>query len=115
MANETLEYGNFSVSLAVKDIQKSYEFYRNLGFREVAGDLTKKWIVLANDSGRIGLMEGMFEKNILTFNPKDVRMVHRALRATGIQFDKEPEGAEGPGYATLKDPDGNDILLDQHY
>ncbi len=112
-AADTLEYGQFSVSLKVKNIQKSYDFYSTLGFKKVMGDLAQKWIILSNTSAVIGLFEEN-EGNILTFNPKDVRSLHKALKAKGIKFDKEPVGVAGPGYAMLRDLDGNVILLDQH-
>lgn len=113
-ASDGLEYGQFSVSLNVKDIQKSYNFYTTLGFEKVMGDLSQKWIILTNKSSVIGLFEGVLDSNLLTFNPKDVRSLHRSLKDKGIKFEKEPEGASGAAHATLKDPDGNTILLDQH-
>lgn len=113
-AGENLEYGQFSVSLDVKDIKKSYDFYIMLGFEKVMGDLSQKWIILTNKSSVIGLFEGELDSNLLTFNPLDVRALHRTLKAKGIKFDKEPEGVSGPAHAKLTDPDGNVILLDQH-
>ncbi len=113
-ANDPLNYGQFSVSLNVKDIHKSHEFYTTLGFKEIAGDINQKWIILSNDCAVIGLFEGMFSGNMMTFNPKDVRGLYKSLKAKGIEFTKEPEGESGPSHTSLVDPDGNVILLDQH-
>ena len=114
-AKSKLEYGQFSVSLNVRDIQKSFDFYSTLGFRKVAGDLKQKWIILTNDSAVIGLFQDEWDSNVMTFNPKDVRSLHRELKSKGIAFEKEPQGTSGPAHAIFKDPDGNLILLDQHY
>lgn len=124
---KAMRLGNFSVSLAVKDIAASREFYEKLGFQVVAGDQSKNWLVLQNGSARIGLFQGMFKENILTFNPgwdenkatlpdfDDVRELQRRLKARGITPTTEAdETTSGPAFVTLVDPDGNQILLDQH-
>lgn len=124
---KTMEFGNFSVSLAVKDIKASMAFYEKLDFVPVAGKLEQNWIVLQNGAARIGLFQGMFDKNIMTFNPgwskdketlpsfQDVRELQRTLKARGIVMAVEvDEKTEGPGYFKLNDPDGNAILVDQH-
>ncbi len=109
-----MDLGNFSVSLSVKDIGKSRAFYEALGFEEIAGNIDHKWLILKNGDGKIGLFEGMFEENLMTFNPLDVRAVEAKLKEAGITLDKETEGTEGPTHLSLKDPDGNQILMDQH-
>lgn len=122
-----LRLGNFSISLAVKDIAKSREFYEKLGFKVVAGDQAKKWLVLQNESANIGLFQGMFDKNALTFNPgwdrtkatlpdfDDVREIQKTLLAKGLMLTtKADESSTGPASLTLTDPDGNPILIDQH-
>jgi lactoylglutathione lyase len=122
-----LEFGNFSVSLAVKDIKASMAFYQKLDFRQVGGDLKQNWVVLQNGSARIGLFQGMFEKNILTFNPgwsknketladfQDVRELQRALKARGLTIAPEADvTTKGPAYFEVTDPDGNTLLVDQH-
>lgn len=119
--------GNFSVSLAVKDIQASKAFYEKLDFEVVGGDLEQNWVVLQNGTTTIGLFQGMFEKNMLTFNPgwnhkqeslkdfQDVRELQATLKARGIKLDVEAdEKSEGTAYFTMTDPDGNPILVDQH-
>jgi predicted enzyme related to lactoylglutathione lyase len=124
---KTMEFGNFSVSLAVKDIKASKAFYEKLDFVPVAGKLEQNWIVLQNGSARIGLFQGMFDKNIMTFNPgwskdketlpnfQDVRELQRTLKARGITMVIEAdEKTEGPAYFKISDPDGNAILVDQH-
>ena len=122
-----MQLGTFSVSLAVKDIRKSKAFYEILGFREVAGELEKNWIILRNDTTTIGLFQGMFPKNIMTFNPgwdkdqstlpdfEDVRELQAKCLAAGIEPDTQadPEGT-GPASFVIQDPDGNPILFDQH-
>jgi len=124
---KTMELGNFSVSLAVKDIKASKAFYEKLDFKEVAGKLEANWIVLQNGNARIGLFQGMFDKNIMTFNPgwtkdketmpdfQDVRELQRTLKARGITLTTEAdESTEGPAYFMVADPDGNTLLFDQH-
>jgi catechol 2,3-dioxygenase-like lactoylglutathione lyase family enzyme len=122
-----MRLGNFSVSLAVKDIAASRAFYEKLGFTMVSGDQSKNWIVLQNESTKIGLFQGMFPKNMLTFNPgwdsskatlpdfDDVRDLQKAIKARGLTPDPAAdESTTGPAYLMLADPDGNPILIDQH-
>ena len=122
-----MRLGNFSVSLAVKDLAASRAFYEKLGFTMVAGDPSQNWVVLQNESTKIGLFQGMFERNMLTFNPGwdsdgntlsdfvDVREIQRRLKAAGIQPTMEAdESGQGPASLMITDPDGNPILLDQH-
>ncbi len=122
-----MELGAFSVSLTVKDIHASKAFYEKLGFKEFAGELTQNWVILKNREAVIGLFQGMFEKNLLTFNPgwdgnaqtlntfTDVRLLQKQLKADGIALTSEAdESTSGPAYFTLVDPDGNPILVDQH-
>ena len=124
---KTMELGNFSVSLAVKDIKASKAFYEKLDFKEVAGKLEQNWIVLQNGNARIGLFQGMFDKNIMTFNPgwtkdketltdfQDVRELQRTLKARGITMTTEAdESTAGPASFVIADPDGNTIYVDQH-
>jgi catechol 2,3-dioxygenase-like lactoylglutathione lyase family enzyme len=124
----TLDLGGFSVSLAVADLAASLAFYGSLGFEQVGGVPEQGWVVLANGSARIGLFQGMFEKNILTFNPgltnrrdrltdyTDVRAVQRHLDEQQVTLTAraDPEST-GAAYLTLTDPDGNDILIDQFF
>lgn len=122
-----MQLGVFSVSLAVKDIAASKAFYGKFGFGVFAGDERQNWLILKNGDCVIGLFQGMFEKNILTFNPgwdgnakpvanfTDVRELQRQLRAQGVQFMTEAdESTRGPASFTALDPDGNPILVDQH-
>ena len=122
-----MELGAFSVSLAVRDLEASRRFYEHLGFRSFMGDPSHHWLMLRNGYHVIGLFQGMFEANILTFNPgwdghaqpldafTDVREIQRRLRAAGVALDLEAdESTTGPASVMLKDPDGNTILLDQH-
>lgn len=119
--------GAFSVSLNVKDIRTSKSFYENLGFQVFGGDESQNWLIMKNGSCTIGLFQGMFEKNILTFNPgwdenatkldsfTDVRELQRQLKTKGIKIDTEAdEEVSGPGSFVVVDPDGNPILVDQH-
>ena len=107
--------GIFSVSLAVKDIQASRQFYEALGFESIAGDEAQNWLILKNGEAKIGLFQGMFDKNGLTFNPTDVRAIQKDLKAKGLAFVNEvDETTTGPGFAMLLDPDGNPVLFDQH-
>ena len=121
-----MRLGNFSVSLAVKDLTASREFYEKLGFRVVAGN-GRNYSILQNETSTIGLFQGMFDKNILTFNPgwdracatlsdfDDVRDIQRALTSSGIALTtKADESTTGPASVVLFDPDGNQILIDQH-
>lgn len=122
-----MQLGTFSVSLAVKDIHASKAFYEKLGFTEFAGNIEQNWLILKNAECVIGLFQGMFEKNILTFNPgwdsnaqtldsfTDVRELQRALKAKGIAIHTETdESTTGPAHCVVVDPDGNPILIDQH-
>ena len=125
--NSKLELGAFSVSLAVKDIAASRAFYEQLGFSIVMGQQERKWLILRNGTTTIGLFQGMFEKNGLTFNPgwnaeakplesfEDVRAIQRRLKAAGLALTSEAdENSTGPASFTLLDPDGNPVLFDQH-
>ena len=122
-----MRLGNFSVSLAVKDISASRAFYEKLGFRVIMGDQAKNWLILQNESSTIGLFQGMFNKNIMTFNPgwdrsggtlpdfDDVRDIQRMLKSQGITpVTEADEATSGPASLMLVDPDGNQILVDQH-
>jgi predicted lactoylglutathione lyase len=122
-----MKLGVFSVSLNVKDIHASKAFYEKLGFQEFGGDISQNWLIMKNESCIIGLFQGMFEKNILTFNPgwdenartldsfTDIRELQRQLKARGMEFQTEAdEGTTGPASFILTDPDGNPILVDQH-
>jgi catechol 2,3-dioxygenase-like lactoylglutathione lyase family enzyme len=110
-----MNLGEFSVSLAVKDIKTSRAFYEKLGFEVFGGDEAQNWLMLKNGSTVIGLFQGMFDQNVLTFNPSDVRAIQRDLKAKGITnfIQEADESTEGPASATLLDPDGNPILFDQ--
>ncbi|MBK9124683.1 MAG: VOC family protein [Chloroflexi bacterium] len=108
-----MDLGHFSVSLAVKDIKASRAFYELLGFTKLDGD-DESWLILKNGDAKIGLFQGMFENNILTFNPPDVRSIQKVLKANGVALAIEAdEAATGPAHIAFKDPDGNDILIDQ--
>ncbi len=122
-----MDLGNFSVSLTVKDLAVSREFYEKLGFTVFAGDPAQNYLILKNGKAIIGLFQGMFEKNILTFNPgwdenaqpldefEDIRDIQRRLKEQGVEFQMEAdESTEGPASCVVVDPDGNPILLDQH-
>ncbi|WP_226527572.1 VOC family protein [Metabacillus niabensis] len=122
-----MKLGAFSVSLSVKDINKSKSFYEKLGFEVLGGDMTQNWLIMKNESCVIGLFQGMFEENILTFNPgwnqnaenldtfTDIRDIQKQLKANGMNLTSEAdETTEGPASLTMKDPDGNLILIDQH-
>ncbi|MEK6335639.1 MAG: VOC family protein [Acidobacteriota bacterium] len=122
-----MELGAFSVSLAVKDIEASKRFYEKLGFTIFMGDQAQNWLIMKNGEHVIGLFQGMFDKNILTFNPgwskeaqpltefTDVRELQRQLKASGVNMITEAdESSAGPGSFMIADPDGNTILVDQH-
>jgi catechol 2,3-dioxygenase-like lactoylglutathione lyase family enzyme len=122
-----MDLGAFSVSLSVKDIEASREFYEKLGFEPIGGNADDNWLILRNGDHVIGLFQGMFEKNILTFNPgwdqqcnetdsfTDVREIQRALKERGLALVREAdEASQGPASLTLVDPDGNPVLIDQH-
>lgn len=122
-----MRLGNFSISLAVKDIAASRAFYEKLGFKVVSGEQAKNWLVLQNESTKVGLFQGMFDRNMLTFNPgwdsskntltefDDVREIQKTLLASGLSPNPAAdESTTGPAYLMLTDPDGNPILVDQH-
>ncbi|CAM4179633.1 VOC family protein [Zobellia nedashkovskayae] len=122
-----MQLGNFSVSLNVHDIQASKQFYETLGFSVFAGNIAQNWLILKNGNATIGIFQGMFDKNILTFNPgwnsnaetqdsfDDVRKLQKHFKAKGIHLEAEvDESTAGPGRCMILDPDGNPILIDQH-
>ena len=109
-----MNLGKFSISLAVKDIQASRTFYEALGFTVLDGNVDENWLILHSGDAVIGLFQGMFEQNIITFNPPDVRSIQAALKAQGITLTQEADpDTTGPAHITLLDPDGNPVLLDQ--
>ncbi|MBK8138703.1 MAG: VOC family protein [Chloroflexi bacterium] len=122
-----MNLGAFSISLTVKDIQASKAFYEKLGFSVFGGDAAQNWLIMKNGDHIVGLFQGMFDKNILTFNPgwdqdaskldsfTDVRALQRELKARGVKFETEAdESTSGPASFVVVDPDGNPILIDQH-
>ncbi len=122
-----MDLGNFALSLNVKDIHKSKEFYEKLGFEVISGDINQNWLILKNGTTKIGLFQGMFESNILTFNPKwdsngmtneggdDIRDIYQKLENENIEFSsKINDTKSGPNHFMITDPDGNNILFDQH-
>jgi catechol 2,3-dioxygenase-like lactoylglutathione lyase family enzyme len=122
-----MKLGNFSISLAVKDIKASKAFYEKLGFKVFFGEISQNWLILKNGEHAIGLFQGMFERNMLTFNPgwdsnaqkldtfTDVRELQRQLKAQGVELMSEAdESTTGPASFMVMDPDGNPILVDQH-
>lgn len=122
-----MKLGAFSISLAVKDIAASKAFYEKLGFSDFGGVADQHWLIMKNDHIVIGLFQGMFDKNLLTFNPgwdqdakpiasfDDVREIQKQLKAAGVMLGAEAdENTKGPAHITLEDPDGNQILIDQH-
>ncbi len=122
-----MNLGAFSISLAVKDIEASRQFYEKFGFSVFGGDASQNWLILKNGDHIIGLFQGMFERNILTFNPgwdssarqldsfTDVRELQRQLKALGVRFEQQAdENTTGPASFIALDPDGNPILVDQH-
>ena len=121
-----MNLGAFSVSLAVKDIKASKEFYEKLGFKEFGGDITQNWLILKNGDTIVGIFQGMFPKNLLTFNPgwdsnaqpipgfTDAREIKSTLRSQGIAVEQETGEEKGPASFMVTDPDGNQILIDQH-
>jgi len=122
-----MELGAFSVSLAVKDLAASRAFYEQLGFKTLGGDADQGWLILRNGDTTLGLFQGMFERNLLTFNPgwkgdatplesfTDVRELHATLKAAGMETSQEA-GLDGDGVGSfvVVDPDGNPVLIDQH-
>jgi len=122
-----MELGAFSISLAVKDIAASRAFYEKLGFTVFGGDQSQNWLIMKNGATLIGLFQGMFDKNLLTFNPgwdsdartlpafSDVREIQRHLKSQGVELVQEAdEASTGPAHLVVVDPDGNQILIDQH-
>lgn len=122
-----MQLGAFSISLAVKNLEASRQFYEKLGFEIFGGDASQNWLILKNGDHVIGLFQGMFDRNMLTFNPgwdqnartldawTDVRELQRQLKAQGVQLQTEAdETTTGPAYFVVVDPDGNPILVDQH-
>jgi lactoylglutathione lyase len=122
-----MELGAFSISLAVKDINASKAFYEKLGFKEFMGDISQNWLILKNGEHTIGLFQGMFERNTLTFNPgwdsnaqkldtfTDVRELQKQLKAQDVELMTEAdESTTGPAHFVVTDPDGNPIIVDQH-
>lgn len=122
-----MKLGVFSISLSVKDIKVSKEFYENLGFTVFGGNIEQNWLIMKNENSIIGLFQGMFENNILTFNPgwdenaknvdpfDDVREIQKQLKSKGVKLDTEAdESTSGPASIVMTDPDGNNILIDQH-
>ncbi len=122
-----MKLGAFSISLAVKDITASQNFYEKLGFEQVGGDVTQNWLILRNGETTIGLFQGMFERNTMTFNPgwsnqaealdafDDIREIQKSLKANGLTLTSEAdETVDGPASLALVDPDGNPVLIDQH-
>jgi catechol 2,3-dioxygenase-like lactoylglutathione lyase family enzyme len=122
-----MELGAFSISLTVSDIGASKDFYEKLGFEVFGGDITQNWLIMKNGDHVIGLFQGMFEKNMLTFNPgwdsnarkldgfTDIRDLQRLLRERDVEFLSEAdESTTGPASFLVMDPDGNPILVDQH-
>lgn len=122
-----MKLGAFSISLSVKDLKASKQFYETLGFKVFAGDLEKNYLIMKNESSLIGLFHGMFEGNVLTFNPgwdqdantlkeyDDVRVIQKAIKSKGASlFSEADELTTGPASFMLSDPDGNMIMLDQH-
>ena len=122
-----MKLGVFSISLSVKDIKVSKEFYENLGFTVFGGNIEQNWLIMKNENSIIGLFQGMFENNILTFNPgwdenaknvdpfDDVREIQKQLKSKGVKLDSEAdESTSGPASIVMTDPDGNNILIDQH-
>lgn len=122
-----MQLGIFSISLAVKDIAASRAFYENLGFTVFGGNQAQNWLIMKNGDTVIGLFQGMFDRNILTFNPgwdanaeplaefTDVRALQRELKARGVALTEEAdESTQGPAYFMTVDPDGNTVLIDQH-
>lgn len=122
-----MKLGAQSISLGVKNLDESRRFYETLGFNVLAGSMEQRYLIMKNENSLIGLFHGMFEGNILTFNPgwdengqnvepfDDVRRIQEHLESSGIELDSKVDmNTEGPGSITLKDPDGNVILIDQH-
>ncbi len=122
-----MKLGAFSISLAVKDLHASKAFYEKLGFQKFAGDIERNYLIMKNGNSLIGLFQGMFENNILTFNPgwdesantldsfDDVRDIQKHLKDKGVELNREADASTtGPASIVMTDPDGNHILIDQH-
>jgi catechol 2,3-dioxygenase-like lactoylglutathione lyase family enzyme len=122
-----MKLGAFSVSLAVRDLEASRAFYEKLGFTQFHGDASQGWLILRNGTTVIGLFQGMFQRNTLTFNPgwdtnaqpvdqfTDVRELQRRLKGAGVEIETEvDESGSGPGFFIVNDPDGNPVFVDQH-
>jgi catechol 2,3-dioxygenase-like lactoylglutathione lyase family enzyme len=122
-----MKLGAFSISLSVKDLKVSKEFYEKLGFTVFGGDIKMNYLIMKNEDSLIGLFQGMFENNIITFNPgwdqnagnvepfDDVRKIQTDLKSKGVKLETEADAnSSGPASIVLKDPDGNNILIDQH-
>jgi catechol 2,3-dioxygenase-like lactoylglutathione lyase family enzyme len=122
-----MKLGAFSASLSVKDVKASKAFYETLGFTKFAGDIEMNYLIMKNGNALIGLFQGMFEQNILTFNPgwdesankvepfDDVRTIQKHLKESNIKLEREAdENTSGPASIVMFDPDGNTILIDQH-
>jgi len=108
-----MDLGCFSVSLAVKDIKASLAFYERLGFTRLDGNLDQGWLMLQNGSTRLGLFQGMFQEDLLTFNPPDARAVQARLLSEGISIEEPVTSTEGPCHFSVRDPDGRCVLIDQ--
>ena len=122
-----MQLGHFSASLAVKSLEASRSFYEKLGFEVIGGEASQNWLILQNGDSTIGLFQGMFDQNVLTFNPgwdargsqlesfTDVRDIQKHLKGQGLELASEAdESTSGPANLTLLDPDGNPVLIDQH-
>jgi catechol 2,3-dioxygenase-like lactoylglutathione lyase family enzyme len=122
-----MQLGAFSISLSVKDLAASRAFYEKLGFTVFGGEAAQKWLIMKNGDHIVGLFQGMFPRNMLTFNPgwdqeakrlgsfTDVREIQRRLKAAGLKLDTEAdEKTTGPAHLVVTDPDGNPVLIDQH-
>jgi catechol 2,3-dioxygenase-like lactoylglutathione lyase family enzyme len=122
-----MKLGAFSISLTVKDIKASRAFYEKLGFSDLGGVMDQNWLIMTDGNAVIGLFQGMFDSNILTFNPgwnqeakpvdpfEDVRAIQAELESKGIAFEQRADpSTAGPAHFVIKDPDGNSILVDQH-
>ena len=111
--NEAIDVGHFSISLAVADLAKARAFYETLGFSVLDGKAEERWLIMKNGEAKIGLFQGMFEENLITFNPPDARSLERRLKDAGHCMVAGTEGDDGPCSCLVKDPDGNLVLIDQ--
>ena len=109
-----MNLGQFSLSLTVKDIAVSRAFYEKLMFKVIDGNQSEGWLILKSGDTVIGLFQDKFDRNLLTFNPSDVRTIQAHLKQQGVALMQEADAGEGPAHITLVDPDGNPILFDQH-